>query len=755
MNRQSPYLFFFLFVICLFLYFLVLGCARQKAGQALAYQGNQGNLPVEKKSHQPDYSPDKEGNKTSSDSILNSQSKDRLKLLQSQDKWVAIFPITEAARISPQYSYPHLRIDFSPEIPEVIVPNVSQPSIFREINLQKGSKQETIKSIDFVLKKDIQFLISRPKTSYAKILFVPKQKSPLSKQGHPSKAESDLRPYDLTDLNFGQKDSGALIISLKADRQISYRMQKSAHNTLAVFFPMMQAPPLYTKLYRVDRFRTQVKSVLVQNKDQGCLLTMAMDPTKKRRPINIDRDQKSLSLEIKPAETIAGTTKNISCQQNPETTAKMRSAAFMPDPKRSQTQTNQNKTRLSTLYPGMEEDYSGAKISLDFQDADIEHVLRLIAKVANLNLILDDKVQGKVSLKLDHVPWDQALDLILRQKGLAKVKRGNILRITTKQQLNEEKKKVIEAQRMDKEVKKMHKELAPIHTEYLQINYAKANDLRPQIETFLSKRGQVSSNQRTNQLIVSDTKENIQKIKRVIQKLDRSERQVLIEARIVYATDEFQRNLGIKWGGNVSNEGDWSISGNLGDQMAINLPVDKGTKAFGLGGMITELTGSTTYTLDAQIKLGESKDQVKTISSPRILTLNNQEAVVEQGTMIATKTESESGGTTTEYVEAVLKLSVTPQITPDNKLILDLVIQDDSPVSNSEDIEKKSAQTKLIVDNGHTIVLGGVQKYTITKNKDRVPIASNIPFMGWLFKNKYNSRNKRELLIFIRPEILD
>ncbi|HMB31393.1 MAG TPA: type IV pilus secretin PilQ [Desulfohalobiaceae bacterium] len=761
MNKQLLSPFFLMLIACLSLYFFNFGCAKQPADETLKVKNNHQQLT--------DLKPIKQSNnKTSSPSVVIRESRNKLKLFGDQGNWIATFPITETTRMSPKYSYPHLEVNFSSEIPKPIIPTISQKSIVKKINLQKGSKPMRIKAIEFVLKQEIQFLISRPRSSFAKILLVPKQESALNKQHSRSEISSDHRPYDLTDLNFRQKDSGKLVIILKADNHISYHMQQSPKDTLAIFFPMMHAPPLYTKLYRVNKFKTPVRSVLIQNKDQGCLFTLAMDQTMKRQPITISREQHSLSLEIKPAETEIASTSTNHYQQTKQTIPKKRSLSSVADQENLQTETDQNNTQQSSLYPDMGEDYSGAKVSLDFQDADIEHVLRLIANVANLNLILDDKVQGKVSLKLNNVPWDQALDLILQQKDLDKIKKGNILRITTQKQLREEKKNAIEAQQMDKKVKKMNKELAPLNTEYIQINYAKAGTLKPQIETFLSERGQISSNQRTNQLIVSDTRETIQKIRRVIHKLDRSERQVLIEARIVYATDQFQRNIGIKWGGNLDYRsvyhGDQFVQGlygTLGDSssnssgMAVNLPIAEGTKTFGIGGFISKLTGSDTYTLDAQLELGESKGQVKTISSPRIVTLNNQQAIVEQGTMIANLIkDEETGQTTTEYTEATLKLSVTPQITPDNKLILDLIIQDDSPVVGSEDIETKSAQTKLFVDNKQTIVLGGVQMLRQTQSNDRVPGVSKIPFLGWLFKNKAKSNQKRELLIFIKPKIL-
>jgi type IV pilus assembly protein PilQ len=343
------------------------------------------------------------------------------------------------------------------------------------------------------------------------------------------------------------------------------------------------------------------------------------------------------------------------------------------------------------------------------------------------------------------------------------IKQGNILRIAPIKKIQQE-------QELMRRTLEQKKERAPIFTRYIKVNYATASEIAPKLEKFLTKRGSISYDSRTNQLIISDTNENLKRIYKVLKRLDQPERQVLIEARVVYASESFQRGLGIKWGGGFNTGATYSGSnfdiglyGTQGDitatstvspsGFAINLPTDT-VATFGLGGYISKLTGSDFFTLDAQLALGESKGEVNTISSPRIITLNNHQAEVIQGTKIATKTESESGGTTTQYQDAVLKLSVLPQITPDNNLILDITISDDSPVGGGEDIETKQATTKLMVKDGETIVIGGVQRITESKQQNRVPFLSKIPIIGNAFKSNFKSQEKRELLIFIRPKIL-
>jgi type IV pilus assembly protein PilQ len=603
------------------------------------------------------------------------------------------------------------------------------------------------------------------------VLLVPKTRQAEANNDQVQDSPSGMS--SLTDIDFTTNKQGTLFIKLFSDRSIKYYSKSETDQQLAFVFPETKIPGALAKLYRLRKFDGPIKSALLQNTAEGGMMRLSMT---KRVPINIDRSGTSLVLAFRsqPGQTASSndqphdrpdpmamsTGGNQTDGQAQPLDAENRQVASSEDPLPGESNT--------PLFPGMKEDYTGQPISIDLQDADIEHVLRLIGQVAGYNLILDENVSGTISLKLENVPWDQALDLVLLQKDLGMVKRGNILRIATAQQLEKEHQRVIQARKAALEAQKSRQELAPLTTEYIQINYTTAGQLQPQVQKFLSKRGQVSQDSRTNQLIVSDTPSHIQKIKSVIRKLDRPERQVLIEARVVFATDSFQRGLGLRWGGGYDSEhqggeikgGVYGTQGSITPTtgvdetgFAINVPTQALT-TLGVGGYISKLMGTDLFTIDAQLDLGESKGLVKTISSPRIVTLNNQKAQMTQGTMIATKAESESGGTTTEYVEAVLDLSVTPQITPNNKLILDLDISDDSPVPGGEDIETRTAKTKLIVDNGETIVIGGVQQVTETRNERKVPGVGEIPLLGWLFKSKFNNREKRELLIFIRPKII-
>ncbi len=658
----------------------------------------------------------------------------RLRLEKTKDQILAFIPVSSHTHIEPWYQHRILRLSFSPVLQSLKLPETGSEELITDITSE--SDAQGIHSLEFHVDQEIQFLVTRPEDKVAKIHFVPVASSSSSERTN--RAESSL---ELEDIDFHALEGGDLLVQLTASHSFDYRLRTGEDEELRLFFPQMHIPQRFIKLYRLSEFQTAVRAALLSNVSNGALLSLSgID-----RPIPVHRQGRRLLLTIPAAAAL-----------NQQSAAEPQEAQPPLDPGITQDQ-DEEVSRQIQLFPGMKEEYTGRPISLNVQDADVEHVLRLLAEVGEYNLILDQKVSGTISLKLDHVPWDQILDLVLQQKDLGMVKRGNILRIAPADVLEKEQQRIIKARKAALEARQSEQEMAPLRTAYIQINYAKAAELTSNLEKFLSDRGNIGHDAKTNQLIVSDTEQAISRIRGVVRKLDRAERQVLIEARLVYATDEFQRSLGLKWGGSYSYESEdtaFQLGGTQENDWVVNLPNQEST-SLGLGTFFSKLSGNSLYILDAQLELGETQNQVRTISSPRVVTLNNQQAQITQGTKIATKTESESGGTTTQYVEATLRLSVTPQITPDNKLILELDITDDSPVADGEDIETRSVQTRLFVDNDETLVIGGVQQVNQSNIQDSVPGVSNIPLLGWLFKNKSRTENKRELLIFIRPHILN
>jgi type IV pilus assembly protein PilQ len=397
--------------------------------------------------------------------------------------------------------------------------------------------------------------------------------------------------------------------------------------------------------------------------------------------------------------------------------------------------------------------FVGEKLSLNFQDIEVRSVLQLIADFTELNLVASDTVTGSITLRLDGVPWDQALDLVLKTKGLDKRQVGNVLMIAPAAE-------IAERERQELETLKQLEELAPLQTEYLRIRYASASELfklfgaaarddEAATNSILSERGSAIVDERTNSIILTDTADKIAEFRELVEKIDVPIRQVMIEARIVIANDNFQRELGINWAAGDGRNDDHSL-------LAENLFVDLGVGAPTSGIALSYLADDTF--LNMELSALQSSGHGEVISQPKVITGNKQQAHIESGTEIPYQEASSSGSTSTSFKEAVLKLDVTPQITPDDRIIMDLKINQDSvgeiTASNIPTIDVTELQTQVLVANGQTVVLGGIYRNTLTEGVSKVPFLGDIPYMGRLFKRDIRSEEKRELLIFITPTIL-
>jgi type IV pilus assembly protein PilQ len=399
---------------------------------------------------------------------------------------------------------------------------------------------------------------------------------------------------------------------------------------------------------------------------------------------------------------------------------------------------------------GIEKLYTGRKISLDFKDADIKNILRLIAEVSNFNIITADDVSGKITKRLVDVPWDQALDVILQSRNLGKVQVGNVMRIAPAETLRRESQARLEEKRATERLEDLTTELIPI-------NYATAKDIVPQIKGVLSERGDVKVDDRTNIMIVKDIPRNIPAVKTLVKSLDTKTPQVLIEARIVEANLTFQKELGVKWGFELGG-GKATVQGGLTDNMVVNLPA---LPKVGTAGVLEFLfSRGTIQQLDIAVSAHENKGDVKIISSPKIATLHNKEATIEQGVRLPIpKVDPQSGQISIEYVEANLKLTVTPLVTNDGHIKMSIKAKKDAPdfgtqVGNVPSIDKKEANTEVLVRDNGVVMIAGV--YSIEKNEgiEGVPLFSKIPLLGWLFKREAKEDKRRDLLIFISPKIL-
>jgi len=438
--------------------------------------------------------------------------------------------------------------------------------------------------------------------------------------------------------------------------------------------------------------------------------------------------------------------------------------------------------------------YTGEKVTFDFKDIDIRNALKLIAEMSDLNIIMSDDVTGTLTMRLVDVPWDQALELILSARGLGKEQSGNVMRVAPVEILRKEYESKIQA-------KNGSLQLEDLITEFIILSYTKADQVKTMIKDaeknrsggagggaegeaakaedggLMSSRGSILVDKRTNTLIVKDTRESINNIKRLVAAIDKPIQQVLIEARIVEASDSFTHALGVRWGGNVNREtasnfpgsvalgapgftagnSDSIISDGQGAATGRGFLVD--LPAAGNGGAIGLSLGSfsNAINLDLELSAAQADGNAKIVSNPRIVTSNLKSASVTQGALIPIVTPGTVGEpATTELVTAALTLEVTPQITSDGGVILDLNVTKDSPsVFNGQTgIDSKAVNTTVYVANGETIVIGGVYSRDKALNNTSVPFFSEIPFLGWLFKNESTRDNKSELLIFITPKIL-
>lgn len=421
--------------------------------------------------------------------------------------------------------------------------------------------------------------------------------------------------------------------------------------------------------------------------------------------------------------------------------------------------------------------YTGERLSLNFQDIEVRAVLQLIADFTGLNVVTSDTVAGSVTLRLKNVPWDEALDIILRTKGLAKRQIGDVLMIGPTEEM-------AAREKLELQARQQVQDLAPIRAEYIAVNYAKAIDIAALLKTeknsMLSHRGTVSVDERTNTLLVQDTLDKLEEVRALVLRLDVPVRQVLIESRIVFANDDFEDELGVNLasaakfrpgnepvvgftgdmpGADAIAQGAAPASIPLVDRLNVNLlgtglpSGATGAAQFGLS--IARLPGGTI--LDLELLALENEGLGKIVASPRLITSNQQQAYIESGEEIPYQEASSSGATSVSFKKAVLRLEVIPQITPDDHIILDLKVNQDSRgvvTAGVPSINTRQMSTKVLVANGETVVLGGIYQQNKQQTKMQVPFFGKLPLVGWMFKNETNSDQRNELLIFVTPKII-
>ena len=423
--------------------------------------------------------------------------------------------------------------------------------------------------------------------------------------------------------------------------------------------------------------------------------------------------------------------------------------------------------------------YTGERLSLNFQNIEVRAVLQLIADFTEKNLVASDTVGGNVTLRLKNVPWDQALDIILKSRGLDKREIGNVMMVAPQEE-------IAAREKLEFESEKQIQELAPLRTEFMQVNYAKASEiatlLKEESNNLLSERGNVSVDDRTNTLLVQDTGDKLTEIRGVVEALDVPVRQVLIESRVVIANEDFAKDLGVKFGyshdGNRQNAAIDPVSQRSGFNSVLGGGLDGDTNyggvtafntdslenyivdlaAAGPAGSFKYAVGKVgSYLLQLELSALQAEGRGEVISAPRVITANQREAVIESGTEIPYLEASSSGATSVSFKKAVLSLRVTPQITPDDRIIMDLTVNKDSVgqvFSGIPSIDTNELTTQVLVDNGETVVLGGIFESDNRDDKTSVPFFGDLPYLGRLFKRTQNNASKQELLVFVTPKII-
>ena len=574
--------------------------------------------------------------------------------------------------------------------------------------------------------------------------------------------DKDKKPAWVNRVDFSSEDAGKSTIIIGTTRPVKYKMDKAADKRLKLILFNTNLSDYPKRQMITTRFNSAVDRI-----------TPTQTPALKTSSMIVIELRESVPYYIEQADNLLLVHFDAS-----SISPKPVEQADLPSWKKIIAQTNagtetikDKKAGHKVLRSKVARKYTGAKIALDFYDTDIKNVFLILMEVSGKNFAIDKDVTGKVTLTLAKpVPWDQALDLILKMNQLGQTSEEDIIRIATLETLKKEEAfkqaEIIASQKTREE----QKALEPLDTEYIVVNYSDAVEIQKQIDEIKTpERGKTSVDKRTNMIIMTDVRAKIENAREIVNRLDIPTRQVMIEARIVEASTDFARELGVKWGGQYYGEGTHAsaattgrlfganIGGNYdsgGQNYAVNLPSSNIVGA-GLGFAFSRI-GGTTLNLDLRLMAMETNSKGKIISTPKIATLDNETAKIKQGYDYPFKQQDESGNTTTTWKPVDLLLEVTPHITPDNRVSMAIKTtkNDIQEVLGETTIATKEAETKLLVNDGETIVIGGIIKDTLTWSESKVPFFGDIPVLGWLFKTKYRTTAKTEMLIFITPRII-
>ncbi len=578
------------------------------------------------------------------------------------------------------------------------------------------------------------------------------------------------KPAILSSIDFKQLDSKSRVVLTLSTEDPQFKSYLFSKNTIAVDIKNAFVPKHLLRGLDTREFDSPVTYVNLQNMKVGkandvrILIKLKeetpFETTKEKRTVFVDvQKPKKAEAKTEPTsepkqETAPGEVKKEEVQKEEVKKGEEKPVPELKPAGKGIVLAEEKPKpvkREDEVFP--EKVYSGRRISLDFKDADIKNILRLIAEVSNLNIIAGDDVTGKVTMRLVDVPWDQALDLVLQSRGLGMSRAGNVMRIAPLDTLKREVQSELEAKRAKERLEDLATELVPV-------NYATAKELVPQIKGILSERGDVRTDERTNIIIVKEIPRNMAAVKNLVKSLDSKTPQVLIEARIIEADLTFQRALGISWGF-ILGGGTATLQGGLPANKLVDFSPILSSGVAGPSGILEFIfSRGTIQQLDLAISAHENKGDVKIISSPKIATLDNKEASIEVGLRIPYSKQTPEGTITEDFIEANTKLTVTPHVTNDGHIKMNIKVKKDAPneAFKSEQgtpaIDKKEAITESLVKDNGVVVIGGI--YSIEKRdaSQGIPLFGNIPLLGWLFKRENVDDLRKDLLIFISPKIM-
>jgi type IV pilus assembly protein PilQ len=617
------------------------------------------------------------------------------------------------------------------------------------------------------------------------------KESPPGSKGQAESRPKPGKPGTLTSIDFKRmEDKSRIILSLSTE-DLQFESSSPSTNMIAVDVKNASAPKRLLKGIDTSVFESVVNYIDLKNikagkaNDVRMLVKLGEDApyetTKEGKEIFVDIKEKTKKTDAKKdvpptevkkeeaaevkKEEVAKKEDQVKEQEKPAPEMKNQEtkAAEKPVPPAPIVKKAKVEEEKKVFIGGPQKVYTGRKLSLDFKDADIKNILRLIAEVSNLNIIVADEVTGKITMRLVDVPWDQALDTILQSKHLDKRQVGNVVRIAPVDALRKEDQARLEELRSKEK-------LEPTVNELIPVNYATAKEIMPQVKSILTERGDVKVDERTNTLIIKDIARSVAPARELVKYLDKKTPLVVIEARIIEANLTFQRELGVQWGmlmgGGKATVGGGSTGSVLGStvnrvvDLAANPRGGLGTLGSGAAGVLSAIfSRGTIQEIDITISAHENQGNVKIISSPKIATLDNKEATIEQGLRLPVpKIDPQSGQISIEYVEANLKLTVTPHVTNDGQIKMAVKAKKDAAdftrsVGGVPSIDKKEALTEVLVKDNGIMVIAGV--YSIEKNDgaEGVPLFDKIPLLGWLFKRENKEDLRRDLLIFISPRL--